>query len=215
MRGDGQGQPSRRVAHARAAFAPGTHPAAERVRRPLFERGCVPFCQTIVNSAGATLVVRRAATKVVAIILTNGGGGPRRRGPSPPRASADAILPRWVSRPRADMNMRDMYKANGLQIFADWLKQTDAEIRAYAALCVSNLSRTGAAQPKEQSPGGEQRLTWIEGRGVRRGRPADEHCRTVATSGLIPEFIAMLQSENVMELNSAVGVFRNLALPGA
>jgi len=36
----------------------------------------------------------------------------------------------------------------------------------------------------------------------------------VATSGLIPEFIAMLQSENVMELNSAVGVFRNLALPG-
>ena len=64
-----------------------------------------------------------------------------------------------LKRTSLDLNMRDMYKANGLQIFADWLKQTDAEIRAYAALCVSNLSRTGASQSREHSRIGQHQLT--------------------------------------------------------
>ena len=44
---------------------------------------------------------------------------------------------------------------------------------------------------------------------------ADEYCIAIANSAVVAPLLDMLQSANVKEVNGAVGVFRNLVLPGA
>ena len=44
---------------------------------------------------------------------------------------------------RADANMNDMFAQDRLALLGAWLDQEDHELRAYAALCISNLARTG------------------------------------------------------------------------
>jgi hypothetical protein len=45
---------------------------AERLRRPLYLRGCVAYAEGLVSTASSTPPVRRAAAKLVAMTLTDG-----------------------------------------------------------------------------------------------------------------------------------------------
>ena len=107
--------------------------------------------------------------------------------------------------------MNDMFEQGRLTLFASWLTQADPEIRAYACLCISNLARTGPSRQRERTA--RRMSACAESSGERAAAEPDAHCRRIAESDLIPQFIALLASENAMEQNAAVGVFRNIALP--
>ena len=67
-------------------------------------------------------------------------------------------------------------------MFAQWLSNSDPEIRAYAALCITNIART------------------------------DAHCLQVLRSGLVDHLAGMILSTDVKEQNCSINAFRNLCI---
>ena len=78
--------------------------------------------------------------------------------------------------------MHDLFQLGHLEGFKEWLKDEDLVIRAYAALCISNLART------------------------------DAHCIAMVKGGLAPSIVDLLRREDPKEKNSALSCLRNLSL---
>ena len=103
---------------------------------------------------------------------------------------------------KIDENMRDLFDQGRLALFAKWISgANDPEVRAYVALCISNMARKGMSVFFYV-------FVWLT-------LMADEYCIAIANSAVVAPLLDMLKSTNVKEVNGAVGVFRNLVLPGA
>jgi hypothetical protein len=106
-----------------------------------------------------------------------------------------------------DENMRDLFAGGHLEGFKTWLHHDDVTIRAYAALCISNLARSGITFSSSSS----LFLLCLSPK-LKLPYNSDENCVSMVKGGLASSIVSFLKRDDPKEKNGALAALRNLSL---